>query len=96
VWCRPSAFVDNLHVLPSMRSRGTGTALMRAAVDGLIAQGHSTAYLWVFEENVAAIRFYERLGAVTTGRARKAFFGQRVPCVRMEWTDLRAIGVGGQ
>ena len=95
VWCRPSPFVDNLHVLPSMRSRGIGAALMRAAAARLMELGHSTAYLWVFESNVAAIRFYERLGAVRVGRAAKEFFGQGVQCVRMEWSDLRAISPDG-
>jgi RimJ/RimL family protein N-acetyltransferase len=68
---------------------------MRAAAGRLVELGHSTAYLWVFESNVAAIRFYERLGAVRTGQARKEFFGQSVLCVRMEWSDLRTIGVDG-
>jgi ribosomal protein S18 acetylase RimI-like enzyme len=95
VWCRPSPFVDNLHVTPSMRSRGIGRALMRAAAGRLIELGHSSAHLWVFESNAAAIRFYERLGAVRVGRAAKEFFGQRVQCVRMEWSDLRTIDVDG-
>jgi ribosomal protein S18 acetylase RimI-like enzyme len=95
VWCRPSPFVDNLHVTPSMRSRGIGGALMRATAGRLMALGHFTAYLWVFESNEAAIRFYERLSAVRTGRARKEFFGQGVLCVPMEWSDLRAIGADG-
>lgn len=92
VWCRPSAFIDNLHVLPPMRSHGIGAALMRAAAARLVALGHSTAYLWVFESNGAAIRLYERLGAVRGRRVRKEFFGQGVPCVRMEWSDLTVIG----
>jgi ribosomal protein S18 acetylase RimI-like enzyme len=91
VWCRPSAFVDNLHVLPSLRSEGIGAALMRAAVGRLVALGHSTAYLWVFDSNVAAVRFYERLGAVKTEHARKEFFGQGVSCVRMAWRDLTSV-----
>lgn len=92
VWCRPSAFIDNLHVLPPLRSRGIGATLMRAAAARLVALGHATAYLWVFERNKAAIRLYERLGAVQTGRERKTFFGQGVPSVRMEWRDLATIG----
>lgn len=95
VWCRPSPFIDNLHVLPSMRSRGLGAALMKAATERLVAQGHSTAYLWVFESNVAAIRFYERLGAARGRREAKQFFGHSVPSVRLEWTDLSAMGAVG-
>ena len=94
VWCRPSPFIDNLHVLPSMRSRGIGAALMEAAAGRLVAQGHSTAYLWVFEGNVAAIRFYQRLGAVTGKQEMKEVFGHRVASVRMEWSDLGAMGAG--
>lgn len=93
VWCRPSPFVDNLHVAPSMRSGGIGAELMRAAAGRLITLGHSTAYLWVFESNVAAVRFYERLGAVRIRPAMKEFLGQGVLCVRMEWSDLSAIGI---
>jgi ribosomal protein S18 acetylase RimI-like enzyme len=95
VWCRPSPFIDNLHVSPSLRSRGIGAALMRAAAGRLMARGHTTAHLWVFESNLAAIRFYERLGAERTTRARKEFFGQSVLCVRMEWSDLPKIAVDG-
>jgi ribosomal protein S18 acetylase RimI-like enzyme len=93
-WCRPSPFIDNLHVLPSMRSRGIGAALMGAAAGRLVARGHSTAYLWVFERNEAAIRFYQRLGAVKARQEIKEVFGHRVPSVRMEWSDLGAIGAG--
>ena len=94
VWCRPNAFIDNLHVSQSVRSRGVGTELLRAAADRLIELGHSTAYLWVFESNADAIRFYERLGAVRVGSAIKEIYGHAVPSVRMDWTDLGAMGVG--
>jgi ribosomal protein S18 acetylase RimI-like enzyme len=94
VWCRPSPFIDNLHVLPSLRSRGMGAALMEAAAGRLIAQGHSTAYLWVFERNEAAICFYQRLGAVKGRQEMKEVFGHRVPSVRMDWSDLGVMGAG--
>jgi ribosomal protein S18 acetylase RimI-like enzyme len=96
VWCRPDAFIDNLHVSQPVRSKGIGAALMRAAADRLMAQGHSTAYLWVFESNAAAIRFYERLGAVRVERAIKEIYGHRVASVRMEWSDLRAMSADVQ
>jgi ribosomal protein S18 acetylase RimI-like enzyme len=91
VWCRPTAFVDSLHVLPAMRSVGIGSALMRAAIDQLVEMGHSTAYLWVLERNVAAISFYEGLGAMITRREAKNIFGHDIPSLRMEWSDLRQL-----
>lgn len=94
VWCRPSPFIDNLHVLPSLRSGGIGTALIKAAADKLIEKGHITAYLWVFENNTSAIRFYEQLGAVIVNREIKSFFGYQVPNVKMKWSDLGNICKG--
>jgi ribosomal protein S18 acetylase RimI-like enzyme len=91
VWCRPVPFIDNLHVTASLRSQKVGTALMLAAADELIQQGHRAAYLWVFESNRDAIRFYERLGGVQKETAMKSIFGHDISSRKIEWVDLRAI-----
>ena len=44
VWCRQDPFIDNLHVKPTSRSRGIGTALMRSAAQKLIRQGHKVVW----------------------------------------------------
>jgi ribosomal protein S18 acetylase RimI-like enzyme len=91
IWCRPIPFIDNLHVKPSHRSKGFGTALMKEAAKVLINKGHKTAYLWVFESNEKAIRFYERLGGVQKEQARKAVFGYKVLSRKIEWDNLAVI-----
>ena len=91
VWCRPIPFIDNLHVRPSHRSKKLGSALIKAAAKELINKGHKTAYLWVFESNEKAIRFYERLGGVQKEQARKAVFGYEVLSRKIEWEDLAVI-----
>ena len=91
VWCRPSPFIDNLHVSPSYRSNKVGTALMAAVAELLISRGHKTAYLWVFEANSKAIRFYERLGGVQKERAERAVLGYDVLSRKIEWYDLASI-----
>ena len=91
VWCRPIPFIDNLHVRPSHRSKNLGSALIKAAAKELINKGHKTAYLWVFESNEKAIRFYERLGGVQKEQARKAVFGYEVLSRKIEWEDLAVI-----
>ena len=91
VWCRPTPFIDNLHVKPSCRSNKIGSALMKAAARELIDRGHRTGYLWVFENNEKAIRFYERLGGVKKEKERKTVFGYRVPSRKIEWDDLGVI-----
>ena len=78
VWCRPIPFIDNLHVRPAHRSKKIGSALMKAAAEELIKKDHKTAYLWVFESNENAIRFYERLGGTQKEQAMKDIFGYEV------------------
>jgi ribosomal protein S18 acetylase RimI-like enzyme len=91
VWCRPYPFIDNLHVSPSHRSKKVGTALMVAAAEKLINRGNKTAYLWVFESNKKAIRFYERLGGVQKEKVKREVFGYEVLSRKIEWHDLASI-----
>ena len=64
---------------------------MVAAAQQLIKLGHKTAFLWVFESNSRAIRFYERLGGVQKERAERAVFGYEVSSRKIEWRDLNSI-----
>ena len=91
VWCRPIPFIDNLHVCPLMRSKKVGSALMRTVAKELINQGQKTAYLWVFESNQKAIRFYERLGGIQREQSIKNVFGYDVLTCKIEWDDLSLI-----
>ena len=60
---RWGSLVDNLHVLPRFRCRGVGEKLLQSMVTQLAARNaDSGLHLWVFEANVAALRFYNRLG----------------------------------
>ena len=92
VWCRPIPFIDNLHVRPSHRSKKIGSALMKAVAQELTQKEHKKAYLWVFESNEKAIRFYERLGGTQKVQGPKNIFGYEVPSRKIEWDDLATIG----
>ena len=91
VWCRPVPFIDNLHVRPSQRSKKIGSALMRAVAEELVQKGHKTGYLWVFESNQKAVRFYERLGGIVKEQSVKNVFGYDIVSRKIEWDDLSAI-----
>ena len=78
-------------MIPSHRSKKLGFALLKAAAKELINKGHKVAYLWVFESNEKAIRFYERLGGVQKEQARKTVFGYEVLSRKIEWDDLAVI-----
>ena len=56
------AFVDNLHVLPHLRGANIGAHLLARGEVWALGHGHRQLYLWVFEENHAARRFYQREG----------------------------------
>ena len=91
VWCRPDAYIDNLHVRPSHRSKNIGSALMRALTETLINKGHKSAYLYAFETNQRAIQFYERLGGIKKDTFYDDIFGYSVLSRRIVWDDISTI-----
>jgi ribosomal protein S18 acetylase RimI-like enzyme len=66
---RWGALLDNLHVDAAHARRGIGAALM-ALAGGAVAQDAPAGglYLWVLEQNLAAQRFYARIGGKPAGR----------------------------
>lgn len=61
--------IDNLHVLPKYIGRGMGRQLLQALCERSEAtQPEVGLYLWVYEQNVDARRFYEKLGGKTVER----------------------------
>jgi len=90
---RWGSMLDNLHVLPEHKGHGLGRSLMRELVAQLAEAGAAAGlFLWVYEANEDACRFYERLGAgrlhaevVDTaggGRARALVYG---------WPSMEAV-----
>ena len=95
VWCRPEPYIDNLHVRPSQRSKRIGSALMQAVAEILLHRGHKSAYLYVFESNSKAIRFYERMGGIKKETFYNDIFGYRVLSRRIVWDDIFKIQQNG-
>ncbi|MGH4007726.1 MAG: GNAT family N-acetyltransferase [Pseudonocardiaceae bacterium] len=58
------AELESLVVHPDARNKGVGSLLMRAVTDRLRRIGGSEVWVSVLEPNLAALRFYERLGFV--------------------------------
>jgi ribosomal protein S18 acetylase RimI-like enzyme len=63
----PEPWLESLHVLRESRGSGLGTLLMRRTAERVIARGHTSMRLGVISGNVAAARFYERLGGAMIG-----------------------------
>ena len=85
------ATIEHLHVLPQMKGRGLGRLLMTEAASRLIANGHRSVCLWVFEDNKPAIGFYEKLGGVTDAHGTDKFLGGDAADRRIGWHDLSAL-----
>ena len=60
-----------IHCLPALWRQGYGSGMMAHVLSEMKEAGFSTAALWVFEANIRARRFYEKLGFTPTG-GRKA------------------------
>ena len=80
---QPAGHIVTLDVHPSARRLGLGTLLMQCAEEQLKGEGVRLMSLEVAEDNVAARRFYRRLGFVTRSRIAK-YYGGRVDAEVME------------
>ena len=57
-------FVDNLHSAAVVRGHGVGKALLMEAAHRVVTRDANRGmYLWVFERNDSALRFYRAMGA---------------------------------
>ena len=83
--------IEHLHLLPDSKGRGLGRTLMKEAAMAARAAGAKTICLWVFEDNSAAIGFYERLGGVTDAHGTDKFAGGDAPDRRIGWRDLDGL-----
>jgi len=88
-----TALLDNLHVVPDKQGCGIGRQLMATVAEWVAGrEPNATLYLWVFEKNVAARRFYRKLGAIETGvEEHDTPDGFSLPAVRCEWDALKRV-----
>ncbi|MBI1897440.1 MAG: GNAT family N-acetyltransferase [Acidobacteria bacterium] len=67
---RWGALLDNVHVVAAAQGQGIGTELIHRTGSWVRDQYQGQGvFLWVFEANTPARRFYERLGATVAERA---------------------------
>jgi ribosomal protein S18 acetylase RimI-like enzyme len=84
------ALLDNIHVEAKFAGQGYGSKLMACAAAWVASRRPlSRLHLWVYERNVEARRFYERLGGEFVNiHAEPAPDGTRVDAVRYGWRTL--------
>ena len=86
---RWGTLLDNLHVLPGHRGAGVGTRLLHELTGEI---PHGGLHLWVYEQNVRARDYYERLGArhIERTKAKGADGGQLMACL-YAWPDIAVL-----
>ncbi len=86
---RWGSLIDNIHVLPSHRGRGSGARMMQNVATQLASRHPGTGiHLWVFEANEAGLRFYERLGGKIVERDTSRIAAAKGATVlRLHWPD---------
>ncbi len=85
------ALIDTLHVAPDRRGARLGAVLLGAVVAELIAADCQSMFLWVFENNHPARRFYQRLGAEVQDAGTFEVYGSVVHDMKCVWRDLPAL-----
>ncbi|WP_374443470.1 N-acetyltransferase family protein [Stella sp.] len=85
------SYIDNLHVDPARRGGGLGRRLLGAAAEAFLARGARNLFLWLFDGNAPAGRFYARLGGVVAEHDFDDFAGARIPHTRIVFPDLAAL-----
>ncbi|WP_183635914.1 GNAT family N-acetyltransferase [Niveibacterium umoris] len=85
--------IDNLHVRPTLRGEGLGRQMMAALQQRIGDLGAPRYHLWVLEGNVAARRFYARVGGIEqTREIHDMPDGGRYPCLRVVWAQDASPG----
>ena len=86
----PEPWLESLHVLREFRGSGIGTLLMRRTAERVVARGYSSMRLGVISGNVAAGRFYERLGGTMIG-LEPVSWAQGVAHEVYRWANLASL-----
>ncbi len=85
------AVIEALHIDANAKNCGYGKQLMKAAVEQLIRDGRKSVCLRVFDENTAAIKFYQHIGGIKDGSGIDDFAGANAPDSRIGWKDIHAL-----
>jgi ribosomal protein S18 acetylase RimI-like enzyme len=82
--------VDNLHVSPELKGQGIGKRLMQEAAKWVSKKyPNSGLYLWVYEDNHEARRFYEKMGGKNVeSQIYDNADGGSANTLRYAWTDI--------
>lgn len=88
-----AAYLDNLHVNPDFQGRGLGKQLMQQAALWFVENtDNKSMFLWVFEANHDACKFYDALGGVQYEVSDELMpDGNYITSVRYVWENVSVL-----
>ncbi|MGI5892761.1 MAG: GNAT family N-acetyltransferase [Bacillota bacterium] len=75
--------LHGIYLHPDYFRRGIGTIALEFAMDKARAAGKENILLWVFEENLYSIKFYNKCGFSPDGTSKVYNCGKEMNCIRM-------------
>jgi ribosomal protein S18 acetylase RimI-like enzyme len=75
--------LHGIYLHPDYYRSGIGTIALEFAMNKARAAGKTNMLLWVFEDNLNAIKFYEKCGFAPDGASKIYNFGKEINCIRM-------------
>jgi GNAT superfamily N-acetyltransferase len=75
--------LHGLYLHPDYYRKGIGTKAMEFAFEKARNLGKRFMTLWVFKENIDAIKFYEKFGFTTDGKTKTYNCGKIMECIRI-------------
>lgn len=87
------ALLDNLHVSSDARGQGIGKTFMQQTAKWIVERyDNKGLYLFVFEANRSACRFYEHTGGTKAGLFNFSMpDGNSVPSIRYVWENVSVL-----
>lgn len=85
------AEIISLNVLPDLQRHGLGRRLLGASAARLLGLGAKSCYLWVYQDNQPAQRFYEGLAGRQIDEDVETFEDVSLPTVAYAWRSLEVL-----
>ena len=77
-----------IYLMPARQRRGLGQELVMTLREWLIMQGFSSMVVWVLEENLRAVSFYQRIGGLQIAQKTIEIGGKTLSEIAFGWPVL--------
>jgi ribosomal protein S18 acetylase RimI-like enzyme len=85
-------YLDNLHVSSKAKGKGVGTKLMLRLSQDILRRDYNGLYLWVIDNNISAIRFYNNIDGKALDKEKANDIGDiTFTKMRYAWSNVSKL-----